>query len=441
MFRTLRSFPATITAQMTLLHASVDALCACTVFMLVPRLEHTLAMVLFILYNALAFVTQPFVGLWLDRRTSHPFQLFTATGLLIAGGILACGLQAFPAAEGAVLPIVSLLAVTLVGFGNSLFHVFGGIAVTQATHNDMRHLGIFVSSGALGLLLGGSCAGVITLVLLMVAMAGLSIHHYLTTQGGRELPAPAALPSAACNPNGASWLVAFIVLIVACRSFIGRIVPADDGSIPLYGVWLTTLAFCGKSAGGFLGRKWGVWPMLTVTLLLTGIFFLMGYYHTAWILAMTLTINLTMPLTLHLANRSLPHRPGFAFGLLASVLAPGVGLAMLCMDTGVSRLLYPLVATLLIEALVLLALGERRWQLHATAVVLNMVTNLALNALVLYGLSDYPSLPVILMLEGAVILIEALGYRLVLHRWSQALRYSLVCNASSYLLGLAFTIL
>ena len=42
----------------------------------------------------------------------------------------------------------------LLGFGNSLFHVWGGKQVIVTYGNDMPALGLFVSTGALGLSLG-----------------------------------------------------------------------------------------------------------------------------------------------------------------------------------------------------------------------------------------------------------------------------------------------
>lgn len=89
--------------------------------------------------------------------------------------------------------------------------------------------------------------------------------------------------------------------------------------------------------------------------------------------------------------------------------------------------------TVAIELAVLLLLGERRRWLLWSSVVINIFTNLTLNAL-LYRLGY--TVASIAVGEAVVIIVEALWYFYFLRRWRQATAYSLLCNVASFTLGL-----
>ncbi len=99
----------------------------------------------------------------------------------------------------------------------------------------------------------------------------------------------------------------------------------------------------------------------------------------------------------------------------------------------VPMLLLALVATILIEFVVLLLLGERSRVVLGSSVVVNMLTNVPLN-LFLYGVDD--SFATLLVAEVLVVLVEALWYFVFLRNLSRAFVYSALCNAISFLIGI-----
>lgn len=416
------------TALLTAMHAAVDALCACCVLMLSPQMDARWFVTFFVTYNCIAFLTQPLVGWWLDVRGLDLRQLPVAVALLAVGGLT--GVVAMTAQTVGV----RFLAVVLVAMGNSLFHVYAGKSVTEGSGNDLRHLGVLVSSGALGLLIGGIYPSPGVLMALIVALCVLAYFQQ------RQAVMAAVMMSTRFGWSGSrSWLFAFVLLVVLIRSFIGKLTTPPDNDIPFYATTLVILAVAGKASGGYLARRIGVWPMLTSALLLAGVCFLLGDLHSSALLAMVLLINLTMPLTLHIANGLASRRAGFAFGMLAAMLVPGYGLGILVEQSLMGYdLLMPLVATMVVEALVLLALRERRWQVLAMSVVMNVITNLPLNLYVVMALDCRPTVAAVVGLEGMVLVIEALLYRLVTHDWRKAIVYAVLCNLTSYAMGLAF---
>lgn len=96
-------------------------------------------------------------------------------------------------------------------------------------------------------------------------------------------------------------------------------------------------------------------------------------------------------------------------------------------------LLLALVATILIEFVVLLLLGERNRLVLGSSVVVNMLTNVSLNLFLLY-IDD--SFTTIIIAEVIIVFVEALWYFLFLRNLSRAFVYSILCNAISFLIGI-----
>lgn len=106
--------------------------------------------------------------------------------------------------------------------------------------------------------------------------------------------------------------------------------------------------------------------------------------------------------------------------------------------TMVTRLLVPLVATIVIELGVLLFLGERRRKVLYGSVAMNVLTNVPLNLYAVYVDDGWSTL---IVGEALVVLTEALCYRILVDEWRQAWIYSLLCNAISFLTGELFVLM
>ena len=101
-------------------------------------------------------------------------------------------------------------------------------------------------------------------------------------------------------------------------------------------------------------------------------------------------------------------------------------------------LLWPLVATIVIELGVLLFMGERRRKVLYGSVVMNVLTNVPLNLYAVYVSDGWGTL---IVGEALVVLTEALCYKRLVGEWRQAWIYSLLCNAISFLLGELFVLM
>lgn len=422
------------------MHLLVDAICACCIVLLTPGEVSAEVVWLCVTYNVLAFMTQPLTGWAVDSGHIRGALWIAVALLMCAGGMNDWGMKD----EGMIdegmkdWGMNDWGIIVLLGLGNSLFHVWGGRSVARRSGNDMRHLGVFVSTGALGLMLGSRCAST-GLLWGLLAMLVLTAVAYAWMER-RCVPLAEETergPRTVSTSGGVSWgLMGLLMLLVMLRSLYGQLVPTEARGLGDYALLATVLAFVAKAGGGWLGLRWGTWRSLTVALLTAGTAMLGGALGgtmgAAAMLLMVVAINVTMPMTLHLMNGLLRGREGLSFGLLAAALMPGVGLSLLPIDW---PMLYALTATMVIEALVLLALRERRWQVLGASVAMNIVTNLCLNALILYGMDHYPTWPLLSALELLVCAVEAVGYYAVMRDWKRATVYAVCCNGASCLVS------
>ena len=115
----------------------------------------------------------------------------------------------------------------------------------------------------------------------------------------------------------------------------------------------------------------------------------------------------------------------FAGYLLLSVPLGGNTFALIAM-------LAALLLTISVELGMLRLLGERRRKVFIGAVVLNILTNIPLNLILIWIGSSVTTLAIG---ELLVLLVETIGYYILVRNWKQSIIYSLLCNATSFLVG------
>lgn len=285
----------------TLQHFAVDGICGATLAAYAvdePFLEPIIYF--FGLYNLLAFGTQFLIGHLLDRRENFlPYAPIIALALLSLGMISELGIS---------------IQVVLLGLGNSIFHVAIGSVVLRK-YDTYKELGIFVSSGAIGLALGLNLFVDAKIFVAIYALATAIIFRRAKVHEQIDLPEASrkkfpALP----------WNVAFIcvMLLLGCvvlRSFGG------GGNSDEYVMLFPCVYAAGKILGGICCDKLGY--KNTIALI-----FIVGFLSLQWsglfaAVMLTLAFNMTMPLTLRLVHWCKPNSPGLMFGLAAGCLLPG----------------------------------------------------------------------------------------------------------------------
>ena len=261
-----------------------------------------------VLYNLLAFATQPLLGAVCDRFPRRPWA---ALGCLTV-------------AAGALLGCLSLGwgAVVLCGLGNALFHPGGGRDALVSSPGTLWEGGVFVSTGALGVALGmfwGAAFPRPWMAAALAALLGLcALFCWKTPLSQPERGA--AIPGASSLPFW--WVVGLALGSVALRAFVGGAVPLP-WKTGLWALAAAAAAFLGKAAGGFLADRLSPRLAGVGALLLSLPLLCLGWAHPLPSLLGLLCFNMTMPVTLGAVTDKLPNAPGLAFGLTAQFLFVG----------------------------------------------------------------------------------------------------------------------
>ena len=284
-------------ALLTLVHPLVDACSLCVLLAGGMTWQRVLA------YNFLAFALQLPLGVALDAKPRLARRCFAWGCALVCAAALASAVGAHG---------WFVLAVACVG--NALFHLTAGKQVLDAHGGKSGPIGLFISTGALGLLAGRlgmeRCAAV-TLPLFAGALAVCAAAAWRREEWTSETGAP--LPIRA----GGLFVLSGLFVLIAWRSWVGleaaRLSAAAGMAVMLAGAAAT---WGGKAAGGYLAERLGRWTMLGASV--CGSIVLAWACApeavAAWIVLLFVAQLATGPV-LSLAHGHLGRRSGTAFGL------------------------------------------------------------------------------------------------------------------------------
>ena len=314
-------------------HFLVDGLCICCLYLLSQAYTGEIAMSAFLIYNIVAFMSQPFTGILVDKLHHRHWSLLCSVVLLALA-------VAFSCLSGRMFYELSLVAV-LLGIGNSLFHVWGGKQAVVQVGNDIRALGVFVSTGALGLAVGLVFCTWVLLYVFLLAIVFLSVAYVrydnaecLYKDRVEMMGSFPVVPQRAKEwlhglSQPAVWTaVVLLMLFVAYRSFAGELFSKGISKSQMLILAIGAASMLGKMAGGWIAWYVGIFRTLASVLVGVALCFLFREGYVVVLLLGVFLMNCTMPVTLYLANEVLEKREGLAFGLLAAALIPGWWLAV-----------------------------------------------------------------------------------------------------------------
>ena len=285
------------------MHFCVDALCLCCLYLTTGNVHD------YLVYNVLAFLTQPLTGIIVDKINGKYNVLFSAVVLFLMATAMAV-----------LTPDYKTVIAVLLGAGNSLFHVWGGREVAVITKNDIRALGIFVSPGVLGLAVGAFLCSWMLLFILLIAIGILTTIHFCIVNGNASVGSDNHLKT---NKMAVLLMIA-ICVVVMLRSYLAGGFSSGADSDGGYMVLIAAaVAMSGKFLGGFLARLAGSYMTAFVIFVVASVACLVAKNYVGGVVYVGLfAVNCTMPVTLHWAEKLLPGREGFSFGLLAASLMP-----------------------------------------------------------------------------------------------------------------------
>ncbi len=303
----------TIIAAYAFGHFYIDFICSLILSLILFKNSTTVPQiaVLFVLYNLIAFGTQPFFGFLADKYKKA--QLSAIIGILIT-------------TAGMIFFFKPTIAVILLGIGNALYHVGGGIVVLNLEPSKAKYPGIYVAPGALGLFLGG-LLGYLQVNPWFFIIGGVLVSGILiSTIRTIQIPKIKKFKEKKVSLIG---VVSILLLVSVCmRSLISDSLHLSWKTVFIYGLILTLAVTLGKFFGGILADKYGFMRVGLIGLLIAAP--LLIFFQSVPILVFIgiFCFNIVMPITLTAVAEAFPNYKGFAFGLTTLALAIGYVLFM-----------------------------------------------------------------------------------------------------------------
>ena len=285
----------------TIIHPLVDA---CSVSVLVAggmTWERVVA------YNAMAFALQLPIGVLMDGWPSlNRAGFFLGTGLTLAGAVLAAlGVGGWGVLASACV-------------GNALFHLTAGKHILETREGRAGPIGLFISTGALGLMAGQVWAASAAVLCLWGFATALAVCVVLAARlewdrNGR-MNAPVRDDVAPLLPI----LVLFgLFALIAWRSWAGLFASGRSaGGCALMMLAGAAVTFAGKVAGGYIAERVGRWKVTAFSVAgsVALAFFCEPSWVAAWLVLLFVAQLATGP-ALSLVYDRTGRRGGFAFGL------------------------------------------------------------------------------------------------------------------------------
>lgn len=242
-------------AFLTVLHPAVDA-CSATVLVI-----GGLSWKRIFVYNAIAFAVQFPLGVMLDARPRWTKMGLGMSLLLTLAGVAcaACGLAGL-----SVLP-VGLMALVLACLGNALFHLLAGKTILEGEDGRGGPIGLFISTGALGLFAGLRLAAGHGLACLSGFGAAIVVVGLMVWCRGLGRM-PLARTRLSCAGSFAELILIGLFVLVAWRSWTGlaAVKMTNAAGLSFAGAGAAAV-WAGKAAGGFLGDRFGHWRVTVVS--------------------------------------------------------------------------------------------------------------------------------------------------------------------------------
>ena len=295
----------------SLIHFVVDLACAVLVSNFVTQKmgQGTDLFIAILIYNFFAFAMQLPIGIMADKINKN--AICSAIGCLLVA--IAFGFSNY-----------GIIACLIAGIGNAMFHVGGGIDVLNISDKKATLSGIFVSTGAMGIFLGGEPGTIgfdkyyiVVLILLISAITLLWLYKQIRDKVINE-----EVITPKINTNEII-IVTCLIFTVIVRGYVGLILSFEWKSSFILALISIFAVVFGKMLGGIIGDKIGFLKISLISLIVSSFLFIFAFNNSVMGILAILFFNMTMPITLTALSNILFNNKGMAFGLLTVALFIG----------------------------------------------------------------------------------------------------------------------
>ena len=287
----------------SLCHFIVDFVCAIFILGRLPYIANTNSdfIISVIIYNFFAFAFQVPLGYILDKFKVYKYVAII--GLCFIGLCYLINLNN-----------VFILA-TIVGIGNALFHLEGGVNIYSLSNRKAFLNGLFVAPGALGIFLGTTFHDELIVTYIPIIIIIISIALLFSVQR-REIDKK-------LNENRKGNFNNFSIALIVILIGLSIIVRSIGGSAIIYtwksgfiiGFIYAISIVIGKAFGGLLADKFGLLKIALISLTCSAICLILGYNIHIFAYIGILLFNVPMSITLTILENTLSKKIACAVGL------------------------------------------------------------------------------------------------------------------------------
>ena len=287
----------------SLSHFIVDFVCAIFILGKLPYFAATTSefATAIVIYNFFAFAFQVPLGYLLDELKVYKYV--SIIGFCLIGLCYYINLNN-----------VFILA-TVVGIGNALFHLEGGVNIYSISGKKAFLNGLFVSPGALGIFLGTMFHNELIVTKLPIVLIVVAIVLLFLVQGQELGDALKEKKKKGTNTFNKLCIVGLIGLSIVVRSIGGSAIVYSWKTGFVLGIIYTLSIVIGKAFGGLLGDKFGLLKVALISLFCSGVCLILGYNIHVFAYIGILLFNIPMAITLTILENTLYKRIACAVGL------------------------------------------------------------------------------------------------------------------------------
>ena len=310
------SFSYRLPSALGIAHGVSDGAAGLLLGSLATNSSATQITLLVLIYNALAFGSQPLIGYFADSLRSP--RVFASGGMvLLAASLITRGLG------------FGEVAVFVAGVGSAAFHVGAGALTLRACGGRSDAAGLFAAPGVIGLAVGGALAVSGHYLYLPFFVSLLAFVFLIQAWPIPPREASASKPAKEPIFESHDWIMIGLLTAVALRSLLWTSFQfASAGQITAL-IALGVAAGIGKIAGGFAAERLGYRRWTLLSLLIAAPLLAFAGKKLPLLLPGVALLQSSIPCSIAAMARLLPARPATATGLVLGLAVALGGLPTL----------------------------------------------------------------------------------------------------------------
>ena len=260
-----------------------------------------------LLYDAIAFLLQGFIGVFADKHQKINYGLSGCLIILIS----------------LVLPFDVFALITL-SVGNALVHIGGAQQTLKTSEGKITPTAVFVGGGSFGVITGQLLGLIKKDILVLIPIVLILISVFILIYISRQYEAKEKeWKLDITTGHSLAMIIIISFAVVAIRAYIGYAIPTEWKKTKLQAILLFFIMGAGKIAGGILADKLGHYKTALISSVFALPFLLFGNSHMVLSLIGVGLFSMTMPITISILVSRFPKQPCFSFGVTTIALFVG----------------------------------------------------------------------------------------------------------------------